>query len=138
MDAMSRTGWWILVFGLAPLLLLWGCAPRATEADFESPNPASKLYAIRQAGAERDVSKVPALIEQLDSDDPAVRMYSIIALDKIVGRRLGYSPYDPPWKREPTVQAWVEAYRSGQVKRWVAGEDASGGQSERGAETAVD
>jgi len=92
-----------------------GCTPRATEAEFDSANPAAKLYAIQKAGQKRDADKIPALIEQLNSDDPAVRMYAIIALEKITGTRLNYSPYDPPWRRANAIERWAAAYRGGRL-----------------------
>jgi len=87
-----------------------GCQPSISEGGFDSPNPAAKLYAIQRAGEQRDADAVPELISQLDSDDPAVRMYAIIALEKITGERKGYSPYDPPHQRMQAVERWAEAY----------------------------
>ena len=93
-----------------------GCQPpRAEEGGFESADPASKLYAIHRAGMQSDANAVPQLIGQLDSDDPAVRMYAIVALEKITGQRKGYSPYDPPHKRAAAVQRWAREYRQANV-----------------------
>lgn len=86
------------------------CQPqRAYHRGFNSADPASKLHAIRQAGSADDHAAIPALIEQLDSDDPAVRMLAITALERITGTRRGYDPYAPRSEREPTVNAWTEA-----------------------------
>ncbi len=93
------------------LAALTGCQPpRAEEGGFDSANPASKLYAISEAGRTRNPDAVPDLIAQLDSDDPAVRMYAIVALEKITGERKGYSPYAPPHARSAAVERWVAAY----------------------------
>ena len=92
------------------MLLLPACAPSALEGTFNSPDPAAKLNAIRRAGIERDRSAIPRLIEQLDSDDPSVRMFAIGALDRITGTRLGYNYYDPPAERRAAVDRWVRAY----------------------------
>lgn len=105
----------IMLLTMAMAMWLGGCAPPpASEGGFNSRDPAAKLYAIQRAGEQRDRSAIPHLIEQLNSDDEAVRMFAIIALEKITGTRLGYSPYDPAWKREPAVKRWVAAYKNGE------------------------
>ena len=115
---------------IAMLLLLMragpvGCAPAMSEGGFESPHPAAKLYAIQRAGERRDADAIPELIHQLNSDDPAVRMYAIVALEKITGERRGYSPYAPPAQRDRAVERWVEAFRAGELPTTAsAGSDA--------------
>lgn len=100
--------WAALSVGLA------ACAPRAEKGDFDSENPAAKLYAIRQAGDDKDAADVPKLVEQLDSDDPAVRMFAIEALEQITGTRLGYNPYASIEARRPALEQWQAAVREGQ------------------------
>ena len=102
---------------MAGLTALGGCggAPAASEGGFDSIDPASRLYAIRRAGAQRDVAAVPDLIESLESDDPAVRMMAIVALERITGARMGYDPYARRPARQEAVDAWAEAWRSGQL-----------------------
>ena len=89
-----------------------GCAPPASRGGFNSDNPASKLYAIRRAGR----SDTPQLVEQLNSDDPAVRMMSIHALEQITGTRLGYHPYGSEADRRSAIEAWVQAVRDGRFE----------------------
>lgn len=93
------------------LALLAGCTPPASEGGFDSPDPASKLYAIHRAGEQNDRAAVPQLVQQLDSDDPAVRMMSIDALERITGERMGYNPYGPLPERREAIERWVEAVR---------------------------
>ena len=50
-----------------------------------------------------DVSKTPLIVEQLDSDDPAVRFMAIAALKKLTGETYGYHYEDPPSLREPAI-----------------------------------
>lgn len=100
----------IVIVGLS---FLTACTPRASEGTMNSDNPASRLYAIQRAGEERDASAVPQLVESLDSDDPAVRMMAILALEKITGTRRGYDPYAPAMQRHAAVEAWREAVESG-------------------------
>ncbi|MEX0741161.1 MAG: HEAT repeat domain-containing protein, partial [Phycisphaeraceae bacterium] len=98
------------------LTLLSGCTPAVSEGGFNAPDPGSKLYAIIRAGQTRDRTAIPHLIEQLESDDQAVRMYSILALDRITGTRLGYIHHAPSHHRQAAVARWVEAYRTGELE----------------------
>ncbi|MEX2672069.1 MAG: hypothetical protein WD294_08175 [Phycisphaeraceae bacterium] len=97
-------------------LALSGCTPAISEGGFHAPDPGSKLYAITRAGQNRDRTAIPHLIEQLESDDQAVRMYSILALDRITGTRLGYIHHAPSHHRQAAVARWVEAYRQGELE----------------------
>ena len=92
--------------------LLAGCAPAVSEGGFDAPDPASRLYAIRRAGRERNLDAVPHLIESLNSDDPVVRMFSIRALERTTGRRLGYDPYSTEVERQAAINRWVEAHKA--------------------------
>lgn len=99
----------MVLMGIA-LGLSTGCAPAISEAEFDAEDPASVLYAIHEAGESRDASKVYDLIEHLDADDPAVRMFAIVALEKITGERHGYNPYAARPERQPAIAKWVELY----------------------------
>lgn len=90
-------------------------APRADAGGFDSENPAAKLYAIHEAGEAHQIRSIPDLIAALDSDDPAVRMFAIKALEDMTGQRMGYSPYDPPYRRREAVDRWVAAYHRGDL-----------------------
>ena len=95
---------------LTIVMIVPACSgPSPREATLESDNPAGKLYAIRKAGEARDRSKIPALVEQLNHDDPAVRMMAITALDRITGTRLGYNPYADLPERGEAIERWVQA-----------------------------
>lgn len=104
----------VAVFGGGCLV---GCRPPAARlGGFDSLDPASKLYAVRRAGEARDRGAVADLVEQLDSDDPAVRMFTINALERITGERLGYDPYAGPAGRREAADAWAQAVRSGRFE----------------------
>lgn len=105
-------------YGLLAMCGAWviaasACAPRATEGGFDSDNPSAKLYAIRNAGLNRDRDAVPELVESLSHDDPAVRMMAISALDRITGTRLGYNPFASSHERDAAVKRWEQAARTG-------------------------
>jgi hypothetical protein len=114
MGHLHRIRWrWLAAWawGLHCAVHLTACAPRATEGGFESDNPAAQLYAIRQAGERRDAGAVPRLVTALTSDDPAVRMFAIEALDRITGERLGYNPRASLQERDAAVARWVQYTR---------------------------
>ena len=104
-------------------LLLQGCeAPRYSQGSFDSSDPASRLYAIRRAGESKDRSSIKPLVEQLRSDDPAVRVFAIKALEQITGERLGYNPYSDVIERNEAVLVWEEAVKQ---KRFAGVDPAS-------------
>jgi len=82
-----------------------GCGARGprTVAD---PDPAVKIPAIKQAVRNHDRSVIPQLIKDLNSDDPAVRFYSIDALHDLTGQTFGYRYFDDEQQRKPAVQRW--------------------------------
>lgn len=89
-------------------LALLGCAPPVWEGGFDAPDPASQAYAIERSVRENDRTKIPRIIETLDSDDSAVRFLAINALYEMTGTTMGYRYYDPPMLREAAIQRWVD------------------------------
>ncbi len=71
-----------------------------------NPDPAIKIPAIVEAADRRDRSTVPELVKCLNSDDPAVRFYSIRALRDMTGEDFGYRYYEDDDARKPAVQRW--------------------------------
>jgi HAMP domain-containing protein len=84
---------------------------------FDDADPGSRLDAIRRAVAAGDRSAVPSLITLLDSDDAAVRLYSINALEHFTGQTLGYDHAAPPRDRRLAVERWVRWYRQQQQQQ---------------------
>lgn len=103
----------------ATLLGPASCGPPAITGDFDSPQPAARIFATRRAAAETDPGKVraaiPGLIRNLESDDPAVRLLSAEALYELTGETCGYRHYDPEWVRSPSVKRWSEAWLGGEL-----------------------
>lgn len=97
---------------LIPVVLVVGCAP--IPVGFDAPSETKRQDAIVAAAASGDRSPqtLRGLIAQLDSADPATRMLAILTLERLTGRTFGYDYGDPFWKREPSVQAWVDWYES--------------------------
>jgi HEAT repeat protein len=89
-------------------LLASACTAPAPEADFDSALPAARLHAIERAGASGDETAAPRLVEQLDSDDAAVRMLASEALKGIEGDTCGYWFADPPRERQEAIERWID------------------------------
>jgi hypothetical protein len=120
---MRSYPWWVLMLSLlaatVPASYLSGCTPSVTEGGFDSPMAASRLYAIERAVKEGDTTKIRNIIEQLESDDPAVRMMAIEALHRLTQRTYGYSHDAPLLDRRAAVQRWRRAYESGELAEAV-------------------
>lgn len=97
---------------LIPVVLWLGCAP--VPVGFDAPSETKRQDAIVAAAASGDRSPetLRGLIEQLDSPDPATRMLAILTLDRLTGQTFGYDYSEPSWRREQSVQAWVDWYDS--------------------------
>ncbi len=82
-------------------------------ASFESPDPSDRIAAVRQAGNSEDQSAVPALVDRLEDEDSGVRLYAILALERIVGTRMGYDYANSDAERVRAVYRWREFVRRG-------------------------
>jgi HEAT repeat protein len=89
---------------------LSACTNPDTAVGFHEDNPAARLRAIRQAAARDDPSAIPDLIDLLESDDPAERLLSIRALERITGQTLGYDHAAPLEDRREAVRRWSAWY----------------------------
>ena len=74
-------------------------------------DPGIKIPAIKKAVREKDKSVVPRLVEELSSDDPAVRFYAIGALEELTGETFGYQYFEDEDGRKPAIEKW---------KKWLA------------------
>lgn len=93
--------------------ILTGCAPPVSTGGFDAPDPASKVYAIESAVRSNDLAAVPHIVEQLSSDDPAVRFCAIEALERLTGETHGYLAHAPEDEREAAIARWEDAIHSG-------------------------
>jgi hypothetical protein len=89
-------------------------APNIADAD-----PTVKIAGMMQAVRNQDRSALPALVEQLNSDDPAVRMFAIGALEKFAGGRFGYEYYLDEERRKPSLAKWQEWLKEQQQQKDV-------------------
>src|SRR5689334_4276888 len=102
-----RTFTWIIV-GIA-IAVEAGCGhgPRSVT----DPDPADKIPAIEAAVRSNNHKVIPQLVIDLESDDPAVRMYVIEGLRRLTGEDLGYQYYADDDARKVAVERW---------KQWLA------------------
>lgn len=83
-----------------------GCP--TTPGGYDSPDPNLRLEAILDAArSPRPETDIPALIEQLQSLDPAARLLAIRALERLTGTTLGYDHAAPAWERARAVGRWA-------------------------------
>jgi hypothetical protein len=77
-----------------------------------------KIPAIRVAGQQKDLTAAPELVRDLESDDPALRMYAIRGLREMTGggTDFGYVYYADVEQRRPAVAKW---------RQWLAQQGAA-------------
>lgn len=99
-----------LLVGVA--LLLPACR---VEGGLQSSNPFERAMAAVHRAEQNDLTAVHQLVTLLEDRDPAVRLYSINALERLCGTRYGYVYYDPPERRAEAVARWRAALEAGEV-----------------------
>jgi hypothetical protein len=106
--------------GLATLVLVLAAGCFTPEpASIASHDPDRLIPAIKQAVNSGDHSAVPYLVQDLESDDSAIRMYAIDGLHRLTGQTLDYRYYDDEIDRRPAVARW---------KQWLAAQPVVAGQ----------
>ena len=92
------------------------CRSPATQRErLASSNPLDQVTAAVWAAESGDAPAVHRLVSLLEDRDRTVRMYAILALERLCGQTYGYRYYEPPAKRAAAVQRWQEALRQGEV-----------------------
>lgn len=95
--------------------LLASCGPSSSDRGFASAAPDERLRATAAAAESGDHEAIGPIIEQLDSDDVAVRFVAINALEHLTGRTYGYRYDDPPYRRREAINRWVMAMENGEL-----------------------
>jgi hypothetical protein len=81
---------------------LGGCEPPgATE-----PDASTKIPAIKSATVRHDAGNIGQMVDELESDDSAVRLYAIEGLRRMTGEDLGYVYYEDEPARRPAMARW--------------------------------
>ena len=89
----------------------WSCRAPRPPVSIKNEDTDIKVLAIKKAAREKDKSAIPQLVEELSSDDPAVRFYAIEALDELTGQTMGYKYFEDEDGRKEAVDQW---------KKWLA------------------
>ena len=89
-------------------LVLAGCAAPHTPypRSFNSFRPEERIQAARHAAEIHDRQAIPLLVDRLEDDDSAVRLFTILSLEKLTGTRLGYEYRSDDVERARAVQRW--------------------------------
>lgn len=87
-------------------LLIGGCVHPRAPLTVTDNDPSIKILAIKKAVREKDLRVAPQLIQDLENDDPAIRLYAINGLEQLTGQRFGYETYAPDAQRHTAVQKW--------------------------------
>jgi hypothetical protein len=115
------------------MLLATGCALVAAAGgcrapgDLESPSPYERARAAVLRAEAGDAAAVHRLVVLLEDPDPAVRMYSILALERLCGTTYGYVYHADVGERAAAVARWQAALQAGEVR--VRPDAAAGGSS---------
>lgn len=89
-------------------LMLVGCTAPQPKASISDPDASVKIRGIRGSVHQHDQATLEQLVADLDSDDAAVRFYSIEALQRITGQTMDYRYYDESLARQPAIQRWQQ------------------------------
>jgi hypothetical protein len=112
-----------------------GCRAPRPEPSLASENPQALIPAIRGVAEDGELSAAPALVASLESDDPAVRLYAIEALERMTGRTLGYRYYADAPARRDAVARWRRWLNDGRVEpARAAGSGGDGAGAARGSD----
>ncbi len=92
--------------GLASLCT--ACQDDRGPVSVRSHDPDLKIVAIKRDLACPNHEQLAQLVEDLESDDPAIRFYSIQALQRVTRDDFGYLFYQDEDRRKPAVKKWQE------------------------------
>jgi hypothetical protein len=67
-----------------------------------------KIQAMKVAAERKETRDLPQLVKELESDDPAVRLFAIESLHRITGQDFGYVYYRDRETRQPAVERWKQ------------------------------
>ncbi len=89
------------------IVMLAGCSGYTGPRSVVNDDPYVKIPEIHKAVQEGDTSVLPQLVKDLDHDDPAVRLYSIGALQRLTGQTFGYDWTETDRAvRRPSIDQW--------------------------------
>lgn len=89
----------------------WGCGS-ASDRSLAEGGPGDRVRAVAASARGETPEDLDALIDALDSDDPAERMLAISALKRLTGLTLGYDFSASRAERTASIGRWVEWRRA--------------------------
>ena len=92
---------WVVV-----ALMLAGCRPGPPRRPLQDTDPIFLIPAIRATADAEAYEAIGRLIELLDSEDSAVRIYAIGALRDLTGQELGFRSWAPQAERQAAIERW--------------------------------
>jgi hypothetical protein len=106
-----RAAWFgvLLVIGLG---LASGCR---SPGGLESTNPYERARAAVARAEAGDQTAIHRLVALLGDDDDGVRLYTILALERLTGETYGYRYWADPIERYRAIDRWQDALQAGQV-----------------------
>jgi hypothetical protein len=87
-----------------------GCQDSRGPISVNSDDPDLQILAMKQDATTDARRDIPKMVEDLGSDDPAIRFYSIVALRELTHDDFGYHFYETDEERAPAWSRW---------KNWV-------------------
>ena len=97
--------------GIFLIILIGGCSAPREPRLISNPDPSGKIPAYKIAVENKDLSHAKQMVDDLESDDPAVRFYAIEGLQRLTGETFGYEFYLDEEQRKPSLGRW---------KQWLA------------------
>lgn len=117
-SAVVRTGLAVTFAALA----CFGCASGATSREqLKSPSAFERAAAAVQSAEAGDAGAIHTLVDLLEDRDGGVRLYAIVALERLTGQTYEYQHFAPESQREVAVDRWRDALRRGDVHVDAAG-----------------
>ena len=102
------TAAWVVACVSTLFLTSLGCGRGRINPRITSDDPSEKIPGIVVAVKNKDLPKARQMVEDLASDDAAVRMFAIGGLRRLTGETFGYNYYDDEDGREPALKKWQE------------------------------
>lgn len=96
------------------MLASGGCVRPSRPIVVTDSDPTVKIPAYKRAVRKKDAAAVRQLVADLESDDPAVRLYAINALERLTGERFDYRYYDGEEQRRAAVGRWRQWLAAGE------------------------
>ena len=91
---------------LCLFLSILGCQDYRGPVSIKSDDPDLKILAMKDDVANRHSTDIPTMVDDLQSDDPAIRFYAIQSLHRLTHDDLGYHYYETDDERAPAMSRW--------------------------------